>query len=249
MRTFKLTLEYDGTSFKGWQVQSPRQRTVQGEIEKALKRIFGKNIRLTGSGRTDTGVHAKGQVASFKSATKMPVDEILRALNGNLPPDIVVLVARETTAHFHARYDVRSKTYQYLILNQPVRPCLQRQTCWHVPQKLNLSRMRQEAQFLVGKHDFRAFMASDPAERDSHKNTVRRVKHLEITRKKDLITISIEANGFLYKMVRNIVGTLVAAGKGQIPKGKVKDILKKKDRTLAAGTAPAQGLFLEEAKY
>ncbi len=249
MRTFKLTIEYDGTDFKGWQVQTSRQRTVQGEIEKALKKIFGKPARLTGSGRTDTGVHARGQVAHFKASTQMDVEEVLRALNGNLPQDITVLAAQEVPADFHARYDVKRKTYQYFILNRAVRPCLDRRTCWHIPQKLNLTKMREEAQALVGTHDFRSFMAADPAERSGHKNTVRRIKQLEITRKKDLITVKIEANGFLYKMVRNIVGTLVAAGRGQLPKGQIKEILRKKDRNLAAATAPAQGLFLWEVNY
>ncbi len=252
MRTVKLTIEYDGTDFNGWQIQKGKNcRTVQGEIEAALKTIFKKPTPIRGSGRTDAGVHALGQVAHFKTTRSMDCEEIVRALNGNLPKDIAVLTAAEAPADFHAQYSAKSKTYRYSIYNSPVRSAVCRRDVWHYPHKLNLSAMKREAKAFIGTHDFRSFMAADSSgtSQKGGKNTKRKIFHLHIKKYGKIITFEITANGFLYKMVRNIVGTLVAVGTGQFPPGSVGPILKEKNRDCAGQTAPPQGLCLVEVKY
>lgn len=261
-RNIKLTIEYDGTHFNGWQTQTARKRqrgqtarkpprTVQGEMEVALKKIFGRDLKLVGSGRTDSGVHAVGQVANFKVHSPMPPEEIRAALNANLPDDIAVLKAEEVPLVFHAQYSVKSKTYRYTVLNRDVRCALQRNFCLFYPRKLNVRAMRHEAKSLVGRKDFKSFTACDPAARRDRKtkDTVRTVKRLDITRKGDFLLIDIEADGFLYKMVRNIVGTLLEAGRGRLAEGGIKQILAKKDRNAAAHTAKSRGLTLLEVRY
>jgi tRNA pseudouridine38-40 synthase len=250
-RNLKLTIEYDGTDFNGWQIQAGKNRTVQGELEKALRQIFKKKIRITGSGRTDSGVHALAQVAHFKCASRLDDGEIRRALNANLPKDVVVLDVRTVADSFHSQFSTKRKTYQYTILNR-VCPCaINRRFCVHIPQALDLALMRREAKHIVGKKDFRSFMATDRAkrERERLKDTVRRIYRLDIAREGDYITITIESDGFLYKMVRNIVGTLIEIGKNKLAQGAVTHLLKKKDRKFAAKTAPAHGLCLVSVKY
>ena len=261
-RNIKLTIEYDGTLFSGWQAQERRnghskhlqtkpRRTVQGEIERALKKIYGKNIKLIGSGRTDSGVHARGQVANFKMSSPMPVAEIHRALNANLPEDISILQAEEALLDFHARYSARSKTYRYSILNRSARSALERNTCLYYPYPLNLKAMRRESHSLIGRKDFRSFTASDPskAKKEKKSGTVRTIKRMEISSKGAYVCIEIEADGFLYKMVRNIVGTLLGVGSGKLPRGAIQKILARKDRRTAGVTAQAKGLALLEVKY
>ena len=173
------------------------------------------------------------------------------ALNGNLPQDIAILKAQAVSPNFHAQYSTKRKAYQYTILNRKT-PCTQqRHLCLHVVQKLNLSIMRKEAKSLIGKKDFRSFMAMDTTQRSplNEKNTIRTIYRLDIKKRGDFVTITVEANGFLYKMVRNIVGTLLAIGKGQLPQGSMKDILNKKNREFAADTAPAKGLCLVDVRY
>ena len=248
MRNIKLTLEYDGTDFYGWQVQVKSQRTVQAEIEKALKKIFKKQVTLFGSGRTDSGVHALGQVANFHVDTKLPIATIQTALNANLPKDIAVVGIEEVGPRFHARFSVKSKTYRYTILNRPTRCAMNRRFCLFYPYPLNLRTMRSEAKALVGRHDFRSFQAANPSW-DEKATTARTVRRVEIKKKDDFIYIDIEADGFLYKMVRNIVGTLLKIGRGQLSKGSMRQILKRKDRSVAPAPAKAQGLMLMEVKY
>ncbi|MCK5014217.1 MAG: tRNA pseudouridine(38-40) synthase TruA [Candidatus Omnitrophica bacterium] len=259
MRNIKLTIEYDGTNFNGWQTQAARnkqavsktQRTVQGEIEKVLRKIFKQSLKLIGSGRTDSGVHALGQVANFETRSVMPVEKMRRALNANLPEDIAIIKTEEIPLNFHARYSVKSKVYRYTILNRKARCAQQRNFSLLYPYKLNLRDMREEAKSLIGRHDFRSFTASDPAKRKKgiEENTVRTIKRLTITKKGDLLTLDIEANGFLYKMVRNIVGTLLEIGSGKRAKQSIKRILAKKDRNTAGITAKPNGLTLLEVKY
>jgi tRNA pseudouridine38-40 synthase len=179
----------------------------------------------------------------------MPAREIVSALNGNLPEDIVIRAADDVPPNFHAQFSAKRKTYRYTILHRKTRGAIQRNFCWHYPYKLNLILMRQEAKALIGKKDFRAFMASDPNEKGKEKDTVRVIYAVKITKKKDYLWIDITANGFLYKMVRNIVGTLVDIANGRRPPGSIKSLLKKKNRTLAGDTAPAQGLCLLEVSY
>ena len=253
MRTVKLTVEYDGTDFNGWQVQKKQDcRTVQGCIESALTQIFGKHLRVRGAGRTDAGVHAQGQAAHFKTSSRMPVPEILKALNGNLPRDISVTAADAVPPGFHAQYDATSKLYRYRIFNRPVRPVLERRFAWHVPHPLNLAAMKAAGEELLGRHDFRSFMASDPARPGvgaGARDTRRTMRRVTIKKEGALLTCEFEADGFLYKMVRNIVGTLVEIGSGRFEPGSLKTVLKRKDRNCAGQTAPPQGLTLVRVNY
>jgi tRNA pseudouridine38-40 synthase len=247
MRNIKLTLEYDGTHFNGWQIQAKPRRTVQEELTKACSRILKEKITVVGSGRTDSGVHALGQVANFKTRSKMPAEEIFRALNANLPDDVVVLKAEDVRSSFHAQHSAKRKTYRYTILNRSVRAAQQRHFCLFYHYSLNLRRMRTAATALIGKKDFKSFQASDAARKEQ--STIRRIKKLTIVQKGDYIHIDIEADGFLYKMVRNIVGTLLEVGSGKLPPGSIKTILKARNRTFAGKTAPAKGLCLLEVAY
>ncbi len=248
MRNIKLTIEYEGTHFSGWQIQGKRQRTVAGQIEKTLKKLFRKNIRLIGSGRTDSGVHALGQVANFKVDSTLTTQRIKHALNAHLPEDIVVWKVEEVAFNFHAQYSARFKTYRYTILNRDARSVLTRHFCLSYPYPLNISAMRVEAKALLGRHDFKSFQAVNPA-RDEKTTTVRTIHKISIKKGGDFIYIDITANGFLYKMVRNIVGTLLEVGCGRLPKGGIKIILAKKNRVFAGDTAKAQGLTLVEVNY
>ena len=202
MRNIKLTVEYDGTLFNGWQVQAQGPRSVQGQIESALKKIFKKQIRLIGSGRTDSGVHALGQVANFKVATNKSTEEIASALNGNIPEDVVVLRAEDVNDSFHSQYSAKRKTYRYSVLNRRASCAIDRPFSYHFPYKLNVRKMREEAKALVGKKDFRSFMASDAKMRAKiqEKNTTRTIYDLTIKKKGDYLTFDITANGFLYKI-------------------------------------------------
>ncbi len=254
MRNIKITIAYNGTGFLGWQIQKPRQRTVQGEIEKALKKIFKKKTKLIGSGRTDRGTHALGQVANFQTSSRMSPLQIQKALNTLLTDDIVIIKVESVSAQFHAQFSAHSKIYRYSLYTKKVRPILERPLIYHHPYPLHLPLMQKEAQCLLGEHDFRSFMAADHAQRHQlslkgKKDTTRFISRLEIKKKGALITIDIEANGFLYKMVRNIVGTLLEVGTGKILPGRLKEILQAKDRSLAAETAPAQGLCLLKVIY
>ncbi len=251
MQNIKLILEYNGTKFSGWQMQTPDKRTVQGEIEKALLIIFKKEIRINGSGRTDAGVHALGQVANFKIDSPMKPQEIVRALNGNLANDITILSAENVSVRFHAQHSAKRKTYRYTILNRPTRPAIDKDFVLHIPYKINLSAMRKEAKVLIGKHNFISFTATDSAQKGklTAKETTRTIHALNIRKKEDFITIEVTANGFLYKMVRNIVGTLLDVGTGLIPQGSVKKILRAKSRLAARETAPSKGLALINVIY
>lgn len=252
MSIFKLTLEYDGTKFNGWQIQAQKNRTIQGELEKALKRVFKKKARIFGSGRTDSGVHALGQVGHFKINSGLSAEIILKALNTILPKDIVVIsVNKEVSDNFHSQYSAKTKTYRYTILNRDTRSALQRDFCLFYPCKLNLHLMRQESKVLLGVHDFKSFQAADTGKMVpcKEKSTTRRIKRIEIRKKGDFVYIDIEGTGFLYKMVRNIVGTLLAIGRGKLLKGSMARILAQRDRNAAASTAPAKGLCLLNVQY
>ena len=248
LRNIKLTIEYDGTHFNGWQVQGKTERTIQGEIEKALKKVFHKSIHLMGSGRTDSGVHALGQAANFKVDTSLTTQEIVRALNASLPEDIAIVDAKKVGRHFHAQYSAKSKIYRYTILNRKARTAVERNFCHFHPSPLNIRLMRQEAKVLVGRRDFKSFQATPPQD-EKGKSSTRTIKRIAISRKKDFINIDFEANGFLHKMVRNIVGTLLEIGSQKFPKGSMKRILAEKNRIWAGRTARAKGLCLLKVRY
>jgi tRNA pseudouridine38-40 synthase len=244
-RNIRLTLEYDGTCYHGWQRQK-NALTIQEVIETALARLTGETLRLTGSGRTDTGVHALGQMANFATRSTMPLRAFLHGLNSFLPMDIAVLQAEEVPLPFHARYGALSKTYEYRILNRPVRSPLSRLQAWWLISSLDVAAMQQAATALIGEHDFFAFRAvgSRPGP------TVRRVEEaVWRSQPEGWLTFTITANGFLRGMVRSLVGTLVKIGKGKYPPEHLGEILKKRDRRLVGPTAPPQGLFLVKVEY
>ncbi len=247
MHNFKVTFEYDGAGFCGWQTQAQGERTVQGELEKVLSKVFKKPIKVIASGRTDSGVHARSQVISFKADTRMKPLEIQRALNRLLPADIAVHSACSVKSDFHAQYRVKEKTYRYTVLNRKYRSVFLRDRVYFYPYPLNILNMRKAAKHLIGRHDFKSFQAYDPLR--AERRTVRTIKKIVIKKEGDLVHIDVTADGFLYKMVRNIAGTLLAIGSGQLSVGDMPKILKAKNRKSAWDTAPAEGLCLMAVKY
>jgi tRNA pseudouridine38-40 synthase len=249
LRTLKLTVAYDGTDYAGWQSQLG-EPTVQDTIESAIEKVTGRRVRILASGRTDAGVHALGQVVRVRTESRLPPEVFLRALNANLPHDIAVLAAAETSDDFHPIAHAHRKRYRYVIHDAPVRDVFARRYAWHyVYGRLDAEAMRRAALALVGTHDFSSFESSG-AER---KTSVRTVLDLGIERGRggqgDFITIEIEANGFLYNMVRAIVGTLVQVGRGAQPECWPGEVLRATDRSAAGPTAPPQGLFLLHVTY
>jgi tRNA pseudouridine38-40 synthase len=244
MKNIKLILEYDGTGFSGWQFQ-PDQRTLQGELEAAVKKISGEDLRATASGRTDAGVHALGQVVNFKTAAEMDAQAWLGALNHFLPPEMRALEASEEPEEFNARYSAKGKQYGYIVLNRYIPSPLKRNYSWHVPMALDIEAMKEGAAHLLGEHDFTSFRAVN----SDGVNPVRTLRLLEIQVDGNRIFFSLEASGFLRHMVRTVVGTLVEVGKGRFAPGDVKDMLEERDRTKAGPTAPGQGLYLVHVEY
>jgi tRNA pseudouridine38-40 synthase len=244
MRNFKVTLSYDGTDFHGWQTQ-PGFRTVQQTLEAAIAALTGEAVRVNASGRTDTGVHALGQVVNFRSAAKYPADTIRRAVNDRLPADVVVREVVEVDASFDANRHARRKLYRYVIHDGPVPDVFLRRYCCRSRGRLDAAAMRRAAAPLVGTHDFRCFESEWP----NRQTSVRTVTHLGVSRFGDWIWLDVEADGFLYNMVRAIAGTLMNVGRGFWPESRVAEILRARDRTKSGPTAPAAGLFLVRVTY
>jgi tRNA pseudouridine38-40 synthase len=245
---FKLTIAYDGTGYQGWQVQKTGTG-VQEKVEAALARLFPSKPRLHGSSRTDTGVHSLGMVAHFevpRSGRKMTAYKLALALNAWLPEDIRVVSAARAMRTFHARFDAAGKQYRYFVWNHPAMNPLIRHTAWHVPRPLDVRAMRAAAPQFPGRHDFKSFAANRNYEMES---TVRTVLRCDIKRNGPLLTFIIEGDGFLYRMCRGIVGTLVQAGLGKFPASEIRNMLAKKDRRVAGMTAPAHGLVLWKVFY
>ncbi len=250
MKSYKLTISYDGTNFFGYQRQPGGKRTVQEALEAAIEKITGAKTSVLASGRTDAGVHALRQVVGFRADTRLTTDELRRALNVGLPDDLAVLEVVETYADFHPISDVKRKRYRYVIHNGEVRDVFQRNYCWQFyKRRLDVEAMRRAAQVLLGTHDFSSFESSG-AER---KSSVRTVFDVFLYRGEgeaaDRIVVEIEADGFLYNMVRAIVGSLVEIGRGVESEAWLGEVLRAKDRRKAGPTAPAQGLFLVKADY
>ncbi|MGB9613514.1 MAG: tRNA pseudouridine(38-40) synthase TruA [Candidatus Margulisiibacteriota bacterium] len=252
MRNIKLTIQYDGTSFAGFELQ-PGKRTIRNEIEKALYKLFGQKIKINAASRTDAGVHALGQVVNFSLRNPIPLSNIPKALNSVLPEDIRVIKAEQKPKKFNARFDAQAKEYEYLISNGDILPPQFRNYVWQVKPKLDLWLMRKAAKLLIGKHDFSSFCAAG----GDDKNLVRTLYRLDIRKRRmclwnsKLLVISCKliGNGFLYKMVRNIVGTLVEVGLGKTSLAELRKILHARDRRLAGKTAPAAGLCLTKVRY
>ena len=244
-QTFKLTIEYDGSNYHGWQRQL-NQRTIQGEIEKALETITGRQIPLIGSGRTDAGVHALGQTASFRCRTRLDPAIFQRALNSLLSSDIVIRACEAAAASFHARFDARAKTYQYRILNRSLPSAVGRQYAWFIRQPLDLAAMRAATRYLIGTHDFKAFEGAG----SPRVHTIRKIFQADLTQTATgRLVFEIRSNGFLRFMVRNIVGTLAEVGSGRLSPDDVPRIMASRDRSRAGATAPPHGLFLVEVCY
>jgi tRNA pseudouridine38-40 synthase len=241
----RLTVAYRGTEFHGWQRQAAK-RTVQECLEVALEKIWGHKISLQGSGRTDTGVHALGQVASFNAPRLHTGDVVRRALNANLPRDVRVVKCRLVSPAFHARFDAKGKTYRYLIWNDLVQDPFTHDTHWHVPRDLDLAAMRKAARLLIGKHDFASFTSNPGYERES---TIRTMRRASVVREGHVLVFHFSADGFLYRMVRNLVGALVKVGKGKINVDEFARILRECRRSAAPETAPACGLYLMNVRY
>ena len=248
MRTIKLTLAYDGAAYAGWQVQSKRN-SIQGVVEAAIAKITGKPTRLTASGRTDAGVHALGQVVAFRTNSRLAPEVLMRALNAELPRDIAVLDASEAPEGFHATLSAKRKRYRYLIYDGPVRDVFRRGTAWHCPRKLDAEAMHRAAQALRGTHDFSSFQTQG----SPRKSPVRTIYEISVRRGFDgdphLVAIEIEADGFLYNMVRAIVGSLARVGLHARSEDWIGNVLAARDRRAAGPTAPPHGLFLVEVKY
>ncbi|NIS59169.1 MAG: tRNA pseudouridine(38-40) synthase TruA [Proteobacteria bacterium] len=244
MRNIKLTLEYDGTGYHGWQIQ-PNVKTIQGTVEGKLAHITGEPVRLFASGRTDTGVHAMGQVAHFKTQSSLDVLSFLKALNSLLPEDIRVKDVEEVDEAFHARFGAKGKVYEYRIFNGELPSPFHRHYSWFVPGKLDLANMRKAAMKLRGRHDFSSFCSAG----SDHSSRIREIYAIDVGMRGDLVIIEVEANGFLKQMVRNIVGTLVEVGRRKLTPSQFADILEARDRRRAGLAAPAQGLFLVRVNY
>ena len=244
MRNLRLDLCYDGTRYRGWQRLGDSDSTIQGKLEQALSRILGEPIEVSGSGRTDAGVHARGQVANFHCASNMPTEEILSSLRRYLPEDIGVYSCREVSERFHARLNARQKTYCYRIWNSE-EPCVfQRRFVAVMPEELNLEQMRRGAKWLLGEHDFSAFCGNPKMK----KSTVRTIYAIDIRRVGQEVQISVTGNGFLHNMVRILVGTLVEVGRLERPAESLPRLFGAR-REQAGFLAPPQGLCLEEVRY
>jgi tRNA pseudouridine38-40 synthase len=244
MRNIKLTLSYDGTDFNGWQTQ-PSFRTVQETLEQAIATLTGETIRVNASGRTDAGVHAVGQVVNFYTATGHPPDVLVRAINAHLPPDVVVREAVDKPQAFDANRDARRKLYRYVIHDGPVPDPFLRRYAHHTRRPLDVDAMRRAAEPLRGRHDFHSFETNWP----NRMSSVRTITHLAVNRGGPWIWLDVEADGFLYNMVRAIAGTLINVGRGYWPERYMAEILNAEDRRVAGPTAPAQGLFLMRVTY
>ncbi|MFA5388289.1 MAG: tRNA pseudouridine(38-40) synthase TruA [Candidatus Omnitrophota bacterium] len=248
MRNIRLIIEYEGLGFNGWQSQGSagkKLKTVQEEIEKAAKKLLGKKISLTGASRTDSGVHARAQAANFRTNSKLNPENIKNGLNRFLPRRISIISAEYVPLKFHSRFDSKGKLYKYTIVNRKSRsPLLERHAAYY-SYYLDIPAMRKAAKCLIGRKDFKSFQTAGKKE----KNSVRTVKKIEIISNPPVVEIYVQADGFLYNMVRNIAGTLMEVGRGRFKPGTVKEILDKKHRSSAGQTAPAKGLCLEKVFY
>ncbi|MGB7128180.1 MAG: tRNA pseudouridine(38-40) synthase TruA [Candidatus Rhabdochlamydia sp.] len=247
MHNYKLLIAYEGTHYSGWQIQK-NGISIQALLERYLSIILRTPIKAIGSGRTDAGVHAIGQVANFKTTTSFEFSHLLKSLNGLLPSDIRVLNIEKVPLDFHARYSAIGKVYHYYLYTSPVKDPFNRFYAYRVPHPVALNILMQAAKLFIGTHDFTSF-ANEAATGSAAKNAVRNLRRLSILQEEEYICLELEADGFLYKMVRNIVGTLLDICAGKITLEKIPAIFQAKDRRLAGRTAPAHGLILAKVEY
>ncbi|MBM2835475.1 MAG: truA [Candidatus Brocadiaceae bacterium] len=244
MRNIRLLIEYDGTNYAGWQWQK-NDKTIQETLSKAVVQVVQEPVKIYGAGRTDAGVHALGQVANFNTNSNIPSKRLIRAINFYLPHDITVKEAVDVEESFHAQYCAVSKVYRYTLFNDWIRTSLCRNFCYVCGFQLDMDKMTHAAQYLIGTHDFTSFTTRALQE----KNRIRTIKKLEMKKEGKYIYFTVEADGFLYNMVRSIVGTLIEVGRGKIAVENMKVILEARNRNWAGPTAPAKGLCLMEVKY
>ena len=244
MRNIKLIIEYDGTNYGGWQKQK-NNKTIQESIEKAIYKVTGEEVTLFGSSRTDAGVHARGMVANFETSSRIPEEKFREAINGKLPDDIAIINSQEVDKEFHARYCSKGKTYSYSIINRYEKVAIGKQYSYHIREVLDVEKMNEACRYFVGTHDFRAFRTAG----SSVKTSIRTVSELYIENNYDELKIYITADGFLYNMVRIIVGTLIEVGKGKIEPDTIEDIILSLDRTRSGPCVPPNGLILEKVYY
>lgn len=244
MRNVKLTIQYDGTNYSGWQSQK-NSVAVQDVLEQAITKLLGEKVRVIGAARTDSKVHAACQVANFRTGSRLPAKNIKNGINRNLPADIVVAKVEDAGRDFHSQFDARKKLYRYTIFLGDTVPPFIRNYVAPISYKLDAAVMRREAKGLVGRHDFSSFQGA----RSERKTTVRKIYRIDIRKNGKILEFDIEASGFLYNMARTIVGTLIDIGRGHLGKGSAKRILKSRDRRMAGITAPACGLCLMKVKY
>jgi tRNA pseudouridine38-40 synthase len=243
VNNIKLVIEYDGTNYAGWQ-QQKNGITIHETLSKAIERVVNENVKLHGSGRTDAGTHAVGQVANFKTKSNIPGYNLVQAINTYLPKDIVVRSAKKVPEKFHSRYSAKSKIYCYTILNSNIKNAIGRDYCLHYGASLDIEKMQKASKVLMGKHDFSTFKSKSDVI-----SSVRTIMKLEIKKKGKFLMFTIEADGFLYKMVRSIVGTLLEVGKGKMTIAEFKKIVKSGIRAKAGNTVAANGLCLLKVKY
>jgi tRNA pseudouridine38-40 synthase len=250
LRNLKLKLSYDGSDFSGWQVQ-PDASTIQGTLASAIGRLTGENVLPQGSGRTDAGVHALAQVATFSTTSPIPVENFLKALNDILPPSIRILEVKEVPGDFHARKSARAKTYRYRICRAAICSPFLARYVWHFPYPLDENAMSYAAAAIVGEHDFTSFAAVDPERgQENHEvSNVRTIFSSCFERQDDEFVYTVRGSGFLHHMVRNLVGTLILVGKGTLQSQDIASILAARNRSAAGATAPASGLFLVSVEY
>lgn len=245
MKNYKMILAYDGGRYNGWQKQGNTDNTIQEKLEKLLSKMGGEPIEVAGSGRTDAGTHAKGQVANFHMAWSGTEDELMEEINSHLPEDIAVLSLEEVGMRFHSRLSAKAKIYEYTIWNSPIPPVFDRKYVFWVPETLNLEAMQNAAKEFVGEFDFKSFCAN----KRMKKSTVRTIYNIDIRRDGHKIILSFHGNGFLYQMVRILTGTLIEVGEGKKTVADMSEILSAQNREVAGFTAPAKGLCLEEVFY
>jgi tRNA pseudouridine38-40 synthase len=245
MRNIKMIIQYDGTRYKGWQKQTEDINTIQGKLESILSNMTGEEIQLVGCGRTDTGVHAQNYTANFHTNSTMNTDDMYKYLNDKLPDDIAVMSIKNASERFHSRYNILSKTYMYRINNSTVKNVFDRKYIHNIEEKLDIEKMRECAAVLVGTHDFQSFTTL----KSKTKSTVRTVNFISIEDNEGIIEIDVNGNGFLWNMVRIILGTLIEAGKGKLNPEDVKTILEAKKRADAGPMVPAKALFLKDVEY
>lgn len=245
MRNIRLKITYEGTRYQGWQKQETSDNTIQGKFETLLSRMCGEEITIQGSGRTDAGVHALGQIANFHTHSTMTTEEMLIYMNQYLPEDIAVVEVSEVPERFHSRLNAKRKRYTYRVWNSSIPNVFYRKYAHMVPEQLDLEAMRKATFHLLGEHDFKSFTST----KKGKKSTVRRIDRITIEKEEDLLTFTFEGNGFLYHMIRILVGTLLEVGMGERKAEGIPEILQAKNRELAGKLVPGKGLILEEVYY